>query len=193
MYSEHLAQCTQERGALCSFAQPHVHNSVGLRARVYRFGVGCHDQANDAAPWQALKEFGVWDEVDAYCTTVVGRMDWAPGAGPDEGVENIFKGRPYLTKVIARDRLVGVLDRIVRERYSTQVTLHRATACTNVRWLGEGGDEVELTVQPTRAWDSEVETGTATRERPALLIAADGAARTVADCLEEAERERRGR
>jgi hypothetical protein len=72
---------------------------------------------------QALKEFGLWDTVDSYCTTVVGRMDWAPGAGPEEGVENIFKDRPYLTKVIARDRLVGVLDRIVRDEYGAQVTL----------------------------------------------------------------------
>ena len=48
-------------------------------------------------------------------------------------------------------------------------------------------------MQPTRPSDSEIETGTASKERPALVIAADGAARTVADCLEEAEKERRGR
>jgi len=116
-------------------------------------------------------------------------MDWAPGAGPDEGVERIFEDRPYLTKVIARDRLVGVLDRIVRKRYGAQVTLHHRTACTDVKWAE---DKVELTVQPTRASDAEIATGTASKLRPSLLIGADGAARTVADCLEAADRQKRG-
>jgi len=152
-------------------------------ARYYLIGLGGRGQ-------KALKELGVWEEVDRYCNTVVGRMDWAPGAGPVEGVERIFEDRPYLTKVIARDRLVGVLDRIVRNKYSSQVVLHHGTACTDVKWLEN--DKVELTLQPTRASDSEIATGTAIKEQPSLVIGADGAARTVADCLEAAEKEKRG-
>lgn len=69
----------------------------GDTARFYLIGLGGRGQ-------KALKELGAWDEVDRYCNTVCGRMDWAPGAAPDEGVERIFTDRPYLTKVIASDR-----------------------------------------------------------------------------------------
>lgn len=65
----------------------------GDTARFYLIGLGGRGQ-------KALKELGAWDEVNRYCNTVCGRMDWAPGAGPDEGVERIFTDRPYLTKVI---------------------------------------------------------------------------------------------
>jgi hypothetical protein len=68
----------------------------GDTARFYLIGLGGRGQ-------KALKELGAWDEVDRYCNTVCGRMDWAPGAGPDDGVERIFTDRPYLTKVIASD------------------------------------------------------------------------------------------
>jgi 2-polyprenyl-6-methoxyphenol hydroxylase-like FAD-dependent oxidoreductase len=57
-----------------------------------------------------------------------------------------------------------------------------------VSWLED--DSVLLTTQPTRASDSEVATGMISRQRPSLLIAADGAARTVADCLEASEAKR---
>ena len=155
----------------------------GDTARFYLIGLGGRGQ-------KALKELGVWDEVDRFCTTVVGRMDWAPGSGPDEGVERIFTDRPYLTKVIARDRLVGVLHRVVTERYAEHVRIHHGVACTDVEWLQN--EEVEMTVQPTRAADSEVATGTASKLRASLVIGADGAARTVADCLEAAEKAERG-
>ena len=46
-------------------------------AKFYLIGLGERGQA-------ALVEFGVWDDVEAVCTSVPGRMDWAPDAGPDE-------------------------------------------------------------------------------------------------------------
>lgn len=41
-------------------------------ARFYLLGLGGRGQ-------RALTEFGVWDEVEAVSTAVVGRMDWSPG------------------------------------------------------------------------------------------------------------------
>ena len=46
-------------------------------AKFYLIGLGERGQA-------ALSEFGVWDDVEACCTAVPGRMDWAPDAKPDE-------------------------------------------------------------------------------------------------------------
>ena len=55
-------------------------------ARFYLIGLGGRGQ-------KSLKELGVWDEVKSYCTTVVGRKDWPPDAGPEGGVERIFVSR----------------------------------------------------------------------------------------------------
>lgn len=46
-------------------------------AKFYLIGLGERGQA-------ALVEFGVWDDVEVVCTSVPGRMDWAPDAAPDE-------------------------------------------------------------------------------------------------------------
>ena len=78
-------------------------------ARFYLVGLGLRGQT-------ALTELGAWDTVQSYCAEVVGRKDWAPGAGPDEGVERIFTDRPVSTQVIARDRMQGALYKVAREK-----------------------------------------------------------------------------
>ena len=66
----------------------------GDTARFYLIGLGGRGQ-------KALQELGAWEPVKRRSVVVLGRKDWAPGAGVDEGVERIFgDDRPYKTSVI---------------------------------------------------------------------------------------------
>ena len=56
-------------------------------ARFYLIGLGGRGQ-------KALAQLGVWNVIECFCSVVVGRKDWAPGAAPDAGVERIFTDRP---------------------------------------------------------------------------------------------------
>ena len=133
-------------------------------ARFYLVGLGLRGQT-------ALTELGAWDTVQSYCAEVVGRKDWAPGAGPDEGVERIFTDRPVSTQVIARDRMQGALYKVAREKYGSQISFDWETE------VDVEDDEVTL----TRGSTEEV-------LRPDLVVGADGTARTVAMALEENDR-----
>lgn len=84
-------------------------------AKFYLIGLGERGQA-------ALKEFGVWEDVKACCTAVPGRMDWAPDAGPEAGVERLFVDRPVNTQVLPRDKLVGVLHHHILQTMTERST-----------------------------------------------------------------------
>lgn len=139
------------------------------RDRFYLIGLGGRGQ-------ESLQALGVWDAVAPYTTTVVGRRDWAPGDAPDGGAERIFTAadRKYMSAVIARDRLVGALDRAVAERYGEAVTVHHGVECASVQWDAAG----EAATLRLRA-DDGAETDVTTE----LLVGADGAARGVASAM----------
>ena len=104
-------------------------------ARFYLIGLGGRGQ-------KALQELGAWEPVKRRSVIVLGRKDWAPGAGVDEGVERIFgDDRPYKTSVIPRDRLAGVLREVALDAYAGAITLHYDAQLTAVRWeaAGAGG------------------------------------------------------
>jgi 2-polyprenyl-6-methoxyphenol hydroxylase-like FAD-dependent oxidoreductase len=157
-------------------------------AKFYLVGLGGRGQ-------KALQELGAWERVERCCTYVLGRKDWAPGAGEDEGVERIFgDDRPYKTAVIARDRLAGVLREIVAESHRDAVTLHYDTEMTSVRW-NEAGSPFIVTAEcsaPTLPADGaaasapgcEVPLLERSEVRCDLLVGADGAARTLASAME---------
>ena len=80
-------------------------------AKFYLIGLGGRGQ-------KALQELGAWEAVRRCSVVVLGRKDWAPGAGVDDGVERIFgDDRPYKTTVIPRDRLAGVLREVALGSY----------------------------------------------------------------------------
>eukprot|EP00929_Paragymnodinium_shiwhaense_P053931 TRINITY_DN27038_c0_g1_i1.p1 TRINITY_DN27038_c0_g1~~TRINITY_DN27038_c0_g1_i1.p1 ORF type:complete len:621 (+),score=85.04 TRINITY_DN27038_c0_g1_i1:97-1959(+) len=180
---------------------PDPDNSVlwSDTARFYLIGLGGRGQ-------KALKELDVWDDVKKYAVGVVGRKDWPPGASPDEGVERIFTDRPYVTEVLARDRLVGVLLRAVRERYGHAITPQYGVECNAVSWDSDaaGTDIAKLQLQrcgsssdaaavrsllldEPEACDVDGEPFEETTE---LLIGADGATRAIADAMEELEKQK---
>ena len=161
-------------------------------AKFYLVGLGGRGQ-------KALQELGAWERVERCCTYVLGRKDWAPGAGEDEGVERIFgDDRPYKTAVIARDRLAGVLREIVVESHCDAVTLHYDTEMTSVRWDQTGVPFIATAEcsAPTPPADGAAAAASTGCEVPLLersevrcdlLVGADGAARTLASAMEQDE------
>lgn len=172
-------------------------------ARHYLIGLGGRGQ-------RALKAIGAWDDVvEPYCSTVVGRKDWAPGA--TEGIERIFTDRPYLTRVIPRARLVACLLRHVEAAYPGAIQVRHGIEVEEMRWEGLPSAPGEL--QPTERCvlicdpcakegggdpdDPEPENSEDERElctivdeggpfqlSAAFVVGADGSRRTVATAIE---------
>jgi 2-polyprenyl-6-methoxyphenol hydroxylase-like FAD-dependent oxidoreductase len=154
-------------------------------ARFYLLGLGGRGQ-------RALTQFGVWDEVEAVSTAVVGRKDWSPGS--KEGVERIFSDRPVTTQVLPRDKLVGVLYKHVLDNYLDQVEVNYGYEVTLIDFAAGDGSEVVVRVTkcaeeniPSPKFDPEE---LCNAEDPIvlttnLLISADGTSRTIANQMEE--------
>lgn len=144
-------------------------------ARFYLVGLGGRGQ-------RALAAIDAWEEVRKYTNTVTGRKDWSPESDPKEGVERRFTDRKYLTEVIARDRLVGALYRLAREKYPTAITFHHNLECTAVRW-DAAGDEAHAAFAPTAKDGASLAAASPECREVAteFLIGADGSARTIAN------------
>lgn len=106
-------------------------------AKFYLIGLGSRGQ-------HALTKYGVWDDVDAVCTAVVGRKDWSPESGAEDGVERIFTDRPVTTKVLPRDKLVGVLHQHVLDNYGDRIKLNYGYEVTPEDFMADGNQAVRL-------------------------------------------------
>jgi kynurenine 3-monooxygenase len=164
-------------------------------AKFYLIGLGARGQ-------NALAQFGVWEEVETVCTSVVGRRDWSPES--EEGVERIFTDRPVTTQVLPRDKLVGVLYQHILKNYADKIDLNFGSEVTPLDF--EAGDGTEVLVRVSKCQDktrvnpsSTVPSGQtdvlcdpdeSTIMSTNLLIAADGTSRTVANCMEEEDNKR---
>ena len=139
----------------------------------------------------ALDKFGVWDPVRDVCTAVVGRKDWAPES--EEGVERIFEGRKFKTEVLPRDKLVAVLYQHIVENYSSdQIELNHGYEVVPVTDNTKGSALVDIfKCQGDQESDVECQLEATERISTNLLIAADGTARTVANYMEETDRNER--
>mmetsp|Transcript_6646 Transcript_6646/g.13631 ORF Transcript_6646/g.13631 Transcript_6646/m.13631 type:complete len:677 (-) Transcript_6646:72-2102(-) len=169
-------------------------------AKFYLIGLGERGQ-------DALREFCVWEDVEACCTTVPGRMDWAPDAGPDEGVERIFTDRPIMTQVLPRDKLVGVLHQHILSNYQGKIELLYQKEVTPLDFDYNDGSSVLLNVADCQteflrdipsnvgaqnlASESLCDVETTETITTKLLIAADGTARTIAIEMEKADKAKR--
>ena len=147
-------------------------------ARFYLIGIGGRGEG-------ALREIGVWDQIEPYSAVVRGRKDWAPGAGVDGGVETIRNDRPP-SHVIQRDRLVACLLKAAEE---AGVSVRHETDVTAIRWEEtDEGEEAVLLCSPCDEACAVDEAGAdASREfelRAPFVVAADGVRRTVGDAME---------
>ena len=168
-------------------------------AKFYLIGLGNRGQF-------ALKHYGVWDDVEAVCTAVVGRKDWSPESGAEDGVERIFTDRPVMTQVLPRDKLVGVLHQHVLENYADNIQVNYGYEITPEDFEADGNTAVRLRVSKC---DSENisrlnPTSAAEGGEPSqlcdvdesfpilagLVVAADGTARTVANEMEKKDEAR---
>jgi kynurenine 3-monooxygenase len=159
-------------------------------ARHYLIGLGGRGQ-------RALSNIGAWEDViEPYCANVVGRKDWNPGAGLDEGVERIFSEREYSTRVIPRARLVACLLRHLRDKHADAVDVRHGVEVESVRWEeSESGERALLTCtacapETGEADECVVPDGGDNERAPlelssALLIGADGTRRAIASAMEE--------
>jgi kynurenine 3-monooxygenase len=165
-------------------------------AKFYLIGLGARGQT-------ALAEFGVWNDVERVCTAVVGRRDWSPEAGGAEGVERIFTDRPVATQVLPRDKLVGVLHEHILQNYADQIDLQYGKEVTSVDFgAGDDGNQVELQVSlcqpveesrnpiPSEIAEAICDADSAVNISAKLLIAADGTSRTIANTIEEEDKQR---
>lgn len=174
-------------------------------AKFYLIGLGARGQ-------RSLAKFGVWDEVEAVCTSVVGRRDWSPE--DEEGIERIFTDRPVTTQVLPRDKLVGVLHQHVLENYPNQIDLNfgyevtpidfdagdgvvvQLTKCRNDSDDEDAAEEVRVnptsatTVEASNEQDTLCDADASTIVTTGLLLAADGTSRTVANSMEEEDKRR---
>ena len=150
-------------------------------ARHYLIGIGGRGQI-------ALDAIGAWDGViEPFCATVRGRKDWAPGA--EDGVERIFTDRPYLTRVIPRDRIVACLLRHIDERFADAITVRHGIEVDGLEWQEGAAEATEakkeevavLTCAPcAAAGDAQPcavvdESADGAALRAGLVIGADGA------------------
>eukprot|EP00557_Chaetoceros_sp_GSL56_P003064 CAMPEP_0176491560 /NCGR_PEP_ID=MMETSP0200_2-20121128/8499_1 /TAXON_ID=947934 /ORGANISM="Chaetoceros sp., Strain GSL56" /LENGTH=550 /DNA_ID=CAMNT_0017889001 /DNA_START=214 /DNA_END=1866 /DNA_ORIENTATION=- len=178
-------------------------------AKFYLIGLGSRGQS-------ALKHYGVWDEVEAVATAVVGRKDWSPESGAEDGVERIFTDRPVMTQVLPRDKLVGVLHKHVFDKYSDRIELNYGYEIMPLDFAANGNTAVKLRVSkckngsgigggertnPASVASSQEKDGDETSElcdvdtdsfviASNLVIAADGTARTVANEMEKNDKDR---
>jgi kynurenine 3-monooxygenase len=159
-------------------------------AKFYLIGLGGRGQT-------ALDKFGVWDPVKDVCTAVVGRKDWAPDS--EDGVENVFQGRKFMTQVLPRDKLVAVLHQHITENYSSdQIELNHGFEVVPMT-LDESENQQKqqhalvdvFRCQGEQESDVECQVDATERISTKLLIAADGTARTVANYMEETDRNER--
>lgn len=155
---------------------------------------------------KALDRFGVWDEVKAVSAPVVGRKDWQPGAKAEEGVERLAADKPTTTQVLPRDKLVGVLYKHIMDNYADQVELNYEYQIMPTSFGKDADDDSAATVSLTVSKCSPVD-GTSTTPTPEaecevdtyqtvttnFLIGADGAARGIANAMEEKDAERRSK
>jgi len=169
--------------------------------RYYLIGLGHRGQ-------RALDRFGVWDEVKAVSAPVVGRKDWQPGAKAEEGVERLAADKPTTTQVLPRDKLVGVLYKHIMDNYADQVELNYEYQIMPTSFSDNDDDDsagassVTLAVSKcspidgtssTPTPEAECEVDTYQTVTANFLIGADGAARGIANAMEEKDVERRSK
>ena len=115
----------------------------GDTARFYLIGLGGRGQ-------KALQELGAWEPVKRRSVVVLGRKDWAPGAGVDEGVERIFgDDRPYKTAVILTPALTLALTLTPTPAPAPALALTRVSA--TARGARSGRQPRGRGAGPTRA------------------------------------------
>jgi kynurenine 3-monooxygenase len=161
-------------------------------SKYYLLGLGHRGQ-------RALRQFKVWDDVSKASVAVMGRRDWSPGKTREEDGVVRMSDKAVVSRVLARDKLVGVLKEVIDTRYKGVIDLKYGYQVDPVSFGDDCGSQVQLQVsQCTPLNDNEECSIENDNMVPAtittnFLIGADGAARTIANAMETNDVERRQR
>ncbi|KAL3775816.1 hypothetical protein HJC23_011729 [Cyclotella cryptica] len=162
-------------------------------SKYYLLGLGHRGQ-------RALRRFDVWDAVAEASVPVVGRKDWSPGKTAEEdGVVRLSSEKLVETRVLARDKLVGVLRGVIETRYADVIELNYGYQVDPITFGQEGEDApVKLAVSQCIPVGDDNEECRIDQGNVApkiisadFLVGADGAARTIANAMERNDEQRR--
>ena len=152
-------------------------------SKYYLLGLGHRGQ-------KALNHFNVWKEVEEASVAVYGRRGWEPGQTKEEDGKVTLVNKSVTSRVLPRDKLVSVLKKVIEDRYGDIIDLKYGYQVDPISFGDEEGSSVELQVSrciPISSSDDEecdVESSSRTISTN-FLIGADGAARTIANAMEE--------
>ena len=196
-----IAVCEQRAAIPPSPSDDAVWSDV---ARFYLLGIGHRGQA-------ALEVFGVMDDFKKASVEVRGRRDWQPGMTKVEDGNTTPNKRDPPSRVLARDKLVGVLHEHLVENYIFDSSKDGKKASIDLLYgfqvepLDFGSTEsdpvsvriskCEDVTEPTifqASQDSQelCDTDNSFVATTNFLIGADGAARTVANAMEKVDTDR---
>ena len=201
-----IAVCEQRAAIPPSPSDDAVWSDV---ARFYLLGIGHRGQT-------ALEAFGVLDDFKKASVEVKGRRDWQPGMTKVEDGNTTPNKRDPPSRVLARDKLVGVLHEHLVQNYILNGDKGGKKASIDLLYgyqvepLDFGSKESDpVSVRISKCEDAVAESNSpptvfhASQDSQELcdtdnsvvattnfLIGADGAARTVANAMEQADTDR---
>mmetsp|Transcript_2919 Transcript_2919/g.5341 ORF Transcript_2919/g.5341 Transcript_2919/m.5341 type:complete len:664 (-) Transcript_2919:45-2036(-) len=165
-------------------------------SKYYLLGLGHRGQS-------ALRHFHVWDDVEKASVAVLGRRGWEPGKSREEDSTIRMADKAVVSRVLPRDKLVGVLKKVIEERYDGVVELRYGwqvdpISFGNEETIQQNKEDPPVMLQISRcipiAASSSSEEGeacsidnddaTPTTITTDFLIGSDGAARTIANAME---------
>lgn len=168
-------------------------------SKYYLLGLGHRGQ-------RALRYFDVWDDVEKASVAVYGRRGWEPGKTKEEDGKITLSDKAVTSRILPRDKLVSVLKRVVEEKYGDVIELRYGYQVDPISFGNEeesekvsSDDGPPVTLQVSRCIpvtsssggegeECSIENDDASSPRTIqtnFLIGADGAARTIANAMEE--------
>lgn len=194
--SHNIAVCERRPAIPPSPFDAEVWNDV---ARFYQLGIGHRGQ-------KALKEFGVFEDFVQASVAVNGRRDWQPGMTKVEDGRITPARKDVTSRVLARDKLVGVLYHHLFHNYSKaniDLLYGYQVEPTSFGTNNQEGGEDYVTVQISKCTEEDISGTTPNSEEDEtctvdsfhvsttkLLIGSDGSARTVANVMEALDAQR---
>jgi kynurenine 3-monooxygenase len=184
-----IAVCESRPAIPLSPSNKEIWNDV---ARFYLLGIGFRGQ-------RALEKFGVLEDFIKASVAVNGRRDWAPGKTNIEDGNITPSKKDVTSRVLARDKLVGVLYYHILENYSNaNIDLLYGYQVEPISFGTDEDDFVKVKI--SKCIDNEGQSQYSNEEcdvdsdpqqvTTKLLIGADGSARTVANAMEKFDMER---
>lgn len=166
-------------------------------SKYYLLGLGHRGQ-------RALRYFDVWDDVEKASVAVYGRRGWEPGKTKEEDGKITLSDKAVTSRILPRDKLVSVLKQVIEEKYGDVIELRYGYQVDPISFGNEkeseskvSDDEPPVTLQVSRCIpvtsssggegeECSIENDEASRTvQTNFLVGADGAARTIANAMEE--------